>query len=75
MTIGRRWRTALACGLLATALVGCGSGADELMDTARLEEIQKNPAHARELYQEVVRRFPGTPQAKEAEERLKALAP
>jgi TolA-binding protein len=43
------------------------------MDTAVLEEQQNNRAHARELYREVVERFPGTPQAAKAGERLRQL--
>jgi TolA-binding protein len=58
---------------LALILSGCGGGADELMETAALEEQQNNPAHARELYREVVERFPGTPQAEKAGERLREL--
>jgi len=63
-----------AAGALAAVLLGCGGGAEELLDTARLEETQHNLPHARELYEEVVRRYPGTPQAKTAETRLRALA-
>lgn len=59
--------------LLAATLAGCGGGADELMETAAFEEVQRNHAHARELYQRVVDRFPGTPQAERAAERLRAL--
>jgi len=59
---------------LAMGLVACGGGGDAaLLDTARLEELQNNPAHARELYQDIVRRFPGSPAARTAEERLRAL--
>jgi len=43
------------------------------METARFEELQNNPDHARELYQDVVRRYPGTPEARDAEERLRTL--
>ena len=54
-------------------LAACGSGAKELMETATFEELQKNPAHARELYAEVVRKYPGSPEAAKATERLHAL--
>lgn len=60
--------------LLAAALVGCGGGAAELLDTAKLEEQQNNRPHARELYQAVLERYPGTPEAKIAVERLAELA-
>ncbi|HJQ85306.1 MAG TPA: hypothetical protein VKA21_14570, partial [Candidatus Binatia bacterium] len=69
-------RLFLAALGLALVLAGCGSGgADQLLDTARLEEIQNNPEHARALYLEIAQKYPGTPQAKIATERLAALPP
>jgi len=62
-----------ALAALVLLLAACGSGARELMETAEFEEIQKNAVHARELYAEVVRRYPGSPEAAKATERLKAL--
>lgn len=59
--------------VLALVLSGCGGGADELMETAAFEEVQNNRTHARELYQQVVDRYPGTPQAARAAERLQDL--
>ena len=67
------FRTLAALVFVLLVLAGCGSGADELLDTARLEETQQNRPHARELYQEILRKYPGTPQAKTAAERLEAL--
>lgn len=64
---------ALAALGLALLLAACGGGAKELMDTAEFEELQKNTTHARELYQEVVRKYPGSPEAAKAAERLRAL--
>lgn len=66
---------ALAGSLLALALLvaGCGGGAEELMETAQLEELQNNRPHARQLYEQVIAKYPGTPQANEAAGRLKAL--
>jgi hypothetical protein len=58
---------------LTALLLGCGGGAKELLDTAQLEETQRNVPHARELYEEVVRRYPGTPEAETAKARLEAL--
>jgi TolA-binding protein len=59
---------------LLVALAGCGGdGAADLLETARLEEVQNNPAHARQLYQQIVDQYPGTPQASTAAERLRAL--
>jgi TolA-binding protein len=59
--------------LLAGALIGCGGGAKDLLDTAQLEETQRNLPHARELYQEVLRRYPNSPEAAAAAARLQAL--
>ena len=56
------------------ALLGCGSGAKELLDTARLEEVQNNPTHARELYEELLRRYPDSPEARIAGERVRTLS-
>jgi TolA-binding protein len=46
----------------------------ELMETAQFEEKQNNREHARKLYQEIVSKYPKSPLAKQAEERLAALA-
>ena len=64
----------IAALTLAALLAACGgSGAKELLDTAEFEELQKNPAHARELYEEIVRKYPDSSEAKVAAERLRAL--
>jgi hypothetical protein len=63
----------VGAAVLAGALLGCGSGAKELLDTAQLEETQHNVPHARELYQAVVSRYPNTPEAAIAAKRLEAL--
>lgn len=56
------------------ALAGCpGSGASDMLDTAQLEEKQENLPHARELYEAIVRDYPGSPEAAVAAERLTAL--
>jgi hypothetical protein len=65
--------TRLAILSLVVLLHACGGGAQELLDTARLEETQHNAPHARELYEEIVRRYPGTPEAETAAARLRAL--
>ena len=60
--------------ILVLAAGGCGGdGAQEVFETAQFEERQNNPAHARELYQEILTRYPNSPYAKKAEERLRAL--
>jgi len=58
---------------LAVLLHACGGSAKELLDTAQLEETQRNLPHARELYQELLRRYPNSPEAATAAGRLKAL--
>jgi hypothetical protein len=68
-----RWRTRLAGLTLTTLLLGCGESARDLLETAQLEEVQNNPAHARELYERILRDHPGTPAAATATERLEAL--
>jgi TolA-binding protein len=61
--------------ILISALVsGCsGDKAKELLDTAMLEEKQHNPDHARQLYQEIIQKYPGSAQAKDAQKRLSDL--
>jgi hypothetical protein len=61
-------------GVLSAAAGGCSrGGASEMLDTARLEEVQRNVPHARKLYQEIIEKYPGTPEAAQAKERLAAL--
>ena len=50
-----------------------GSGSKELFETAKFEELQNNKEHARELYDEVVKKYPESDYAKKAKERLNAL--
>lgn len=60
--------------IVSTALSGCsGNGGQELFDTAKLEELQDNSEHARQLYQEIIDRYPETEYARKAQERLSAL--
>jgi TolA-binding protein len=62
-----------AVAMLVLALAACGGGADELYETAQFEELQRNTTHARELYQEIVTKYPDSPEAAKAKERLQAL--
>ncbi len=73
---GHRARALIAVSMLVLCLSGCqsGSGAEQLMETARFEELQNNPEHARQLYQQVLKDYPNAPQAKQASERLTALS-
>jgi len=62
--------------LAAAMLAGCSSGdkkAAELLDTAAFEEKQNNFEHATKLYDEIIRKHPGSQAAKDAAARLEAL--
>lgn len=50
-----------------------GQKAEEIYETAQFEELQKNTVHAKQLYQEIMEKYPGTEYAVKASERLKAL--
>jgi TolA-binding protein len=43
------------------------------MRTAEFEELQRNHEHARQIYARVIERFPGSPEAKKAADRLATL--
>ena len=59
---------------VALVLSGCsGDKAEELFETAKLEELQNAPDHAKKLYQEIVDKYPESEYAKKAKERLSAL--
>ncbi|WP_173047802.1 hypothetical protein [Nitrospira sp. KM1] len=55
-------------------MTGCpGDNAKEMLETAEFEERQMNIPHARQLYEEVIRLYPGSPEAVKARTRLSAL--
>jgi TolA-binding protein len=63
-----------AAVILSLLLSGCtGDKAKELLETAELEERQMNVPHAKQLYEEVIRLYPSSPQAQTARERLAKL--
>lgn len=68
---------ARALALIASLLIavsGCsGDSAKEKFETAKLEELQKNYAHARKLYREIQEKHPKSEFAPKAAERLKVL--
>lgn len=67
-------RKLVVSAALAALLAGCaGSGPAQLLETAQLEEKQRNVPHARKLYQQIVDQHPGTPEAAQAQARLAAL--
>ena len=60
--------------ILSMALSGCsGNQAEDLFETAKLEELQDNQEHAKKLYEEIIRDYPGSEYAKDAQARLSAL--
>ena len=63
----------IAALALTVLLSACGGGAKEMLETAQFEELQRNTTHARELYQEILRKHPESPEATKAKERLAAL--
>jgi TolA-binding protein len=60
--------------LLIFTGAGCSSdSAQPLFESAQLEERQNNTAHAKELYQEILTKYPKSEYASKAEERLREL--
>lgn len=58
---------------IAFALSGCpGNSAQEMLDTAQLEEVQDNLENARKIYGKIVEQYPDSPQAETARARLEA---
>jgi TolA-binding protein len=56
------------------ALAGCSDDKGrQQMETAQFEEKQNNKEHAIKLYEEVVSKYPGSTNAKAAQERLNSL--
>jgi len=52
----------------------CSSdNAQALFESAQLEEHQNNPVHAKELYQEILTKYPKSEYASKAEARLREL--
>lgn len=74
MRRGARMRSLLLAALLAVSAGACSRSADDLLETARFEELQRNLPHARKLYQEIVDRFPDSYEATEAKQRLAMMA-
>lgn len=62
--------TSLVLALLAACADDQGK---QKIETAKFEEKQNNRDHAIKLYEEVVKKYPGSPNAKFAADRLAAL--
>jgi TolA-binding protein len=59
--------------LAALLLTGCQDRAEQLFETAQLEEKQFNEEHAAELYRQILEKHPRSAFAPKAKERLDAL--
>jgi TolA-binding protein len=60
--------------VFCAVLVACsGDKPKELLETAEFEERQHNVAHAKQLYEELVRVYPDSKQAETARTRLVSL--
>ena len=71
-----RWKNVgrwLGLCLLWGVLLGCGEDPQQVFETAQFEEQQQNHAHARELYERILRDHATSPAARQAEERLKEM--
>jgi len=56
-----------------TAVSCTGDNARELFETAQFEERQNNADHAKQLYREIAERYPQSPYAGRASDRLREL--
>jgi TolA-binding protein len=69
----RRW-IHVGSVVLCVVLAACsGDKPKELLETAELEERQHNVVHAKQLYEDLVRLYPSSPQAETARKRLASL--
>jgi outer membrane protein assembly factor BamD (BamD/ComL family) len=76
IVIGETMRQWMQIGavVFCVALAACtGDKAKELFETAELEERQHNVVHAKQLYEDLIRLYPSSPQAETARARLVLL--
>jgi hypothetical protein len=74
--IGKTMRQWIHIGAVVFCVVlGACSGdtPKELLETAEFEERQHNVVHAKQLYEDLVRLYPSSPQAETARTRLVSL--
>ncbi|MBF0320747.1 MAG: hypothetical protein HQL01_13190 [Nitrospirae bacterium] len=58
----------------AIVLSSCGGESPKSMfETAQFEELQNNQKHAKELYEEILKKYPNTDYAQKSRERLEKL--
>jgi len=58
---------------LSLAMSGCTDRAEEIYETARLEERQRALDHAESLYEEILENYPDSEYAAKARERLSVI--
>ena len=59
---------------LALTVSACtGDGAEELFETAGFEELQNSHEHAKQLYQEIIDKYPDSDYARKGKNRLNKL--
>ena len=69
----RRW-IHIGVVVFGVVLAACsGDKPKELLETAEFEERQHNVAHAKQLYEEIIRLYPSSQQAETARGRLPSL--
>jgi TolA-binding protein len=69
----KRWMP-IGAMVVCLALAACSADkSQELLETAEFEERQRNVVHAKQLYEEIIRSYPSSPQADTARARLAAL--
>jgi hypothetical protein len=62
--------------LLSLGLAACtDDSAQQVFDNAQFEERQNNQAHAKQLYQEILTKYPKSEYARKAEDRLREIEP
>ena len=57
--------------VFAVGLLSCSADkAVELFETAQFEELQNNNEHARQIYEDIINKYPQSDSAKKAKEKL-----
>jgi TolA-binding protein len=69
----KRFLIVMAAAMFLFLSACSGQKAKETFETAKLEELQRNFSHARQLYREIIEKYPKSEYAEKAAERLKEL--
>jgi len=60
--------------LILPVVIACtGGNGEELFKTAQFEELQNNNEHARQLYEEIIKKYPESEYAIKASSRLSEM--